>query len=44
MAGAMAEVPIDYCADFALRQPIDGKRGHMRLSDPGRLDLAGSWS
>ena len=30
---------VDHGVDFALRQPIDGERGHVRPSDPGRLEF-----
>ena len=35
----VADDAVDHGADFALRQPIDGEGGHMRPSDPGRLEL-----
>ena len=30
---------VDHGVDFALRQPIDRERGHVRPSDPGRFEL-----
>jgi len=30
---------VDHGVDFALRQPIEGERGHLRPSDPGRFEL-----
>ena len=35
----VADDAVDHGADFALRQPIDRERGHVRPSDPGRLEF-----
>jgi hypothetical protein len=35
----VADKAVDYGLDVALRQPIDGESRHIRLSDPGRLEL-----
>ena len=35
----VADDAVDHGADFALRQPIDGEGGHVRSSDPGRLEF-----
>src|SRR5215469_2820049 len=37
----IANDPIYHGADFSLRQPIESEGGHVRLPDPGRLEL---WS
>ena len=35
----VADDAVDHGIDFALRQPIDGEAGHVRPSDPGRLEF-----
>ena len=35
----VADDAVDHRFDFTPRQPIDRERGHMRLSDPGRLEF-----
>ena len=35
----VADDAVDHGVDFALRQPIDGEGGDMRLSDPRRLEF-----
>jgi hypothetical protein len=30
---------VDHDVDIALRQPIDGERGHVRPSNPGRFEF-----
>ena len=35
----VADDAVDHGVDFALRQPIDGEGGHVRPSDPGRLEF-----
>ena len=42
MLAGMSLLPIDavdHGVDIALRQPIDGEDGHVRPSDPGRLEF-----
>ncbi len=38
-SGLVADDAVDHGADVALCQPIDGEGGHMRPSDPGRLEF-----
>jgi hypothetical protein len=35
----VADDAVDHGVDFALRQPIEGQRGHMRPPDPRRLEF-----
>ena len=35
----VADDVVDHGVDVALRQPIERERGHVRLSDPGRLEF-----
>ncbi|MGB6768582.1 MAG: hypothetical protein WBE50_10895, partial [Methyloceanibacter sp.] len=34
-----AEDAVDHHTDFALRQPVERQRRHMRATDPGRVEF-----